>query len=182
MPVKRSNVSGQAYALMVITPIVPGEEAALRDYIEGFSQDDSPLARLAGTHFARWVIVPDFVHDPEQPSEDRLGCEYLVFTSNFDGPLDAYLDALGEELATEARAIWGRCAGCPQEASADELKAYLLHNQVDTGFFVAAYPQATVAKVRDALAVRERLIDFAQRAQAMAPAELKRAFDEELRR
>ena len=177
---KASNVAGQAYALMVMTPIVPGEEAPLRRYIESFPQDASPLARLPRTHFARWVIVPDFVHDPEQPAPDPLGCQYLVFTSNFDGPLETYLDNLCERLGPEAREIWGRCAGCEKDASPADLKAYLLHNQVDTGFFVAAYPDASVAKVKQALATREKLIDFAERAQAMDPAALRRAFDEEL--
>lgn len=179
MPVS-SNVAGQAYALMVLTPIGPGLEDALRNYLEGLDQDASPLAKLPRTHFGRWVIVPDFVHDPEQPREDHLSCQYLVFTSNFDGPLNSYLDELCERLAPEAREIWGRCVGCPERAAGAELKAYLLHNQIDTGFFVAAYPNATVAKVKQSLRARERMIALAVRAQAMEPAELQRAFTEEL--
>ena len=180
LALKSGDVSGQAYALMVMTPIVPGEEAALREYLEGLPQDGSPLERLTRTHFARWVIVPDFVHEPEQPSEDPLGCQYLVFTSNFDGELDSYLDELCERLAPEAREIWGRCAGCPEGAEGAALKAYLLHNQIHTGLFVAAYPDATVARVRQALRVRQRLIDFAVRSQGLSAAELKSAFSEEL--
>jgi hypothetical protein len=176
--VKSSNESGQAYALMVMTPIAPGEEPALRAYLEGLRDrpEGSPLARLEHTHFARWVIVPDFVNDPAQPKEDHLGGPYLVFTSNLDGPLDRYLDALCSELQPEAREIWGRCVGCPPSAAGDELKRYLLHNQVDTGFFVAAYPDATVPHVRSCLATRDRLIAFAQRAQGMSPQQLRSAF------
>ena len=66
--------------------------------------------------------------------------------------------------------------GCPPEATGPQLKAYLLHNKVDTGFFVAAYPHATVAEVKAALAARERLIAFAVRAQAMGAEDLHRAF------
>jgi hypothetical protein len=177
------NVSGQAYAFMAMTPVAPGKQAALRAYLEGLPRGaDSPLARLECTHFARWVIVEDLVNDPDQPREDHLPCPSLIFTSNLDGPLDRYLDVLCERLAPEAGEIWGRCVGCPDGASGPALKAYLLHNQIDTGFFVAAYPTATVAKVRGALALRERMIDLAIRGQSLSSAELQQAFAEELGR
>ncbi len=173
------NVAGQAFALTVLTPIMPGSEDALRAYLEQLPRGGSPLAKLPRTHFGRWVIVPEIVNDPEQPSDDHLSCQYLLFTSNFDGSLDSYLDELCSRLAPEAREIWGRCVGCPATAAGAELKAYLLHNQIDTGFFVAAYPDATVTKVKDSLRTRERMIEFAVRAQAMEPSELQRSFREE---
>jgi hypothetical protein len=174
-----SNTSGQATAFMALTPIRPGSEAELRAYLDALPRADSPFARLTGTHFARWVIIPDWINDPSQGREDHLGGPYLIFTSNFDGPLDPYLDELCVKLAPEAREIWGRCVGYPPQATGPEFKAYLLHNKIDTGFFVAAYPHATVPQVKAALAAREQLIAFALRTQGMAPAELQRAFGEE---
>ena len=50
----------------------------------------------------------------------------------------------------------------------------------ETGFFVAAYPQATVGHVRDALAQREAVIAFARSAQGMDPAQLQAAFLEQV--
>ncbi len=176
-----ANQAGQAYALMVLTPIAPGAEPELRAYLEGLRDrpEGSPFERLGRTHFARWVIVPDFVNDPSQPKEDHLGGPYLVFTSNLDGPLDSYLDELCTKLAPEAKEIWGRCVGCPAGAAGPELKRYLLHNQIGTGFFVSAYPTADVAKVRRCLDVRSRLIAFAQRAEDLDPRALRTAFREE---
>ena len=174
-----SDRSGQATAFMALTPIRPGSEGELRSYLEALPQARSPLARLAGTHFARWVILDDWVNDPSQPREDHLQSHYLIFTSNFDGPLDPYLDELCAKLAPEAREIWGRCVGCPPDATGPQLKAYLLHNKIDTGFFVAAYPHATVAQVKAALAAREQLIAFAVRAQGMRAEDLLSAFVEE---
>jgi hypothetical protein len=164
---------------MALTPIRTGAEGELRSYLEALPRAGSPLARLAGTHFARWVILDDWVNDPSQPREDHLQSRYLIFTSNFDGPLDPYLDELCVKLAPEAREIWGRCIGCPPEASGPQLKAYLLHNKIDTGFFVAAYPHATVPQVKAAVAAREQLIAFAVRAQEMPADDLQRAFLEE---
>lgn len=175
---RNSNQAGQAYALMVMTPIVPGQEQPLHEYFKALrdSGEPSPLSRLGRTHFGRWVIVPEFLTDPAQPRADPLGGPYLIFSSTFDGPLDSYLDELCTELAEEAREIWGRCVGCPPEASGPALKRYLLHNQIDTGLFVAAYPNAPVPKVRAALDTRTELAELAVQAGTMSPQELRQAF------
>jgi hypothetical protein len=119
------------------------------------------------------------VQDPAQPRPDHLDVPYLVFTSNLDGPVDSYLDELTERLSEEAAELWGRCVGCPRPATGPPLKRYLLHNRIRTGQFVAAYPRATVAQVKEGLRLREQVITFAVRAQGLAPAELQKAFREE---
>ncbi len=172
-----SNSSGEAYAFMAITPILEGHERELREYLEGFDQHTSPLAALSQTHFARWVIIRDWVNSRSQPTQDHLGCPYLIFTSNLHGPIDGYLDALCE--LEQASAIWSHCIGCPVPATGRALKRYLIHNQLNTGFFVAAYPNASVEEVRASLALREQLIAFAVRSQGMDPPTLQREFKAE---
>jgi len=177
------NVSGQAYAFMAMTPIRPGEEAPLAEYLRGLrGHGPSPLARLARTHIARFVIVPDFHNDPtwKQRREEHLDLNYLIFTSNFDGALDSYLDELCERLSPEAAAIWGRCVGCPDRPRGDALKRYLKHNQIKTGIFFSAYGHATVGDVKRALRERERMIAFAVASQGLEPAALQAAFLAEL--
>src|SRR4051794_14588656 len=177
-----ANVTGQAYAFMAMTPVNPGEEKALADYLRGLrARGPSPLARLLRTHLGRFVIVDDFHNDPswKQRREEHLDLPYLIFTSNFDGDLDSYLDELCEQLAPEAKEIWGRCVGCPESARGAELKAYLKHNQIDTGVFFAAYGDAPVPAVKRALDQRERFVVFARAAQGLEPAELQRRFIEE---
>ena len=171
--------AGQASALTVLTPIAPGAEDDLRRYLEGLRATGSPLTRLPGTHFGRWVIVGDFVADDER-GPDHLAAPQLLFTACFDGPMDGYLDQLCDVLAPEAAEIWGRCAGAPQPPAGAALKAYLRAHHHTSGFFVAAYPQATVAQVRAALAQRDAVIAFAREAQGMDPAQLQAAFHERL--
>jgi hypothetical protein len=174
-----SNRSGQAYALTVLTPIKVGREAALREHLDGLPGGaESPLAKVAGTHFARWVIIPQLVYEGPPQQRDELSSQYLLFTSNFDGGLDAYLDELHRRLAPEAEAIWGECAGFPGTGDGDAFKGYLRRNQLDTTFFVAAYPNATLPEVLDALSLRERLIAFAVRGQGAHPPSLHASFRE----
>ena len=177
-----SNVSGQAYAFMAMTPVKPGEERPLAEYLRGLrGRGPSPLARLPRTHIARFVIVPDFYNDPtwKQPHEEHLDLNYLIFTSNLDGDIDSYLDELCEKLAPESKEIWGRCVGCPESASGPALKTYLEHNQIDTGIFFAAYGHATVGQVKHALREREKMIAFAIAAQGRDPEALHKAFLDE---
>jgi hypothetical protein len=180
--VKSPNVSGQAYAFLALTPVKPGEEGPLKTYLEGLRKPGpSPFSRVPGTHMARFVIVERFFNAPsyKQRKPDKLDGPYLVFSSNFDGDLDPYLDTLCDAMASEAGEIWGRCVGCPKPAEGDALKTYLKHNQIKTGLFFSAYNTATVQRVRDALAQRQQMIDFAVRGQGLDAPDLQKAFLEE---
>lgn len=175
-----NNVSGQAYGFLAMTPIKPGEEVALRAYLEGLRERaERPFEASPRTHMARFVIVTDFHNDPsfKQRKEEHLAIPTLIFSSNLDGDIDTYLDEIAEVLAPHVPEIWGRCIGGPTDAMG--LKAYLKHNQIDCGFFYAAYGQATVKKVKASLEQRDKLTAFATRTQGMEPAELQRAFIEE---
>jgi len=174
-----TNRSGQASSLMAITPITPGKEAALRTYLRGLDQHHSPFAKLPRTHFARWVICDDFLNYPDQRHEEHLKCSYLIFSACHDGEIGSYLDELVEVLAPEAHQIWGRCINAPTPTRGPELKAYLLHNQINSGFFVAAYGQSTAPEVLAALDQQQRMTDFVLRAQSLDPAALQQQFTTE---
>jgi hypothetical protein len=171
-----SNTVGQMYALTVFTPIAADRLEGLSAFLDGLPLQSSPLRQLEMVHFARWVIVRDFVSDPSQPRPEHLPSAYLLFSATFDRSLDAFLDALCDTLASEAETIWGCCTGAPVPAAGPALKAYLKHNQIQTGLFFAAYPDATVPEVTRALAIREKTIAFAARAQAMEVAAVREAF------
>jgi hypothetical protein len=91
-------------------------------------------------------------------------------------PIDSYLDVLCERLQPEAQEIWGRCVGAPATCEGEALKAYLQHNQIDCGFFYAAYGEATVPKVKASLDQRDRMMAFATRHQGVSPDKLRKAF------
>ncbi len=55
-------------------------------------------------------------------------------------------------------------------------RAWVRERQVDTGLFQSAIPTATVGDVREALALRENVIDFAVGAQGLDAATLQQRF------
>ncbi len=163
-----ADACGQARTLAVLTPIARGREQALREVLERLPVgEQSPLARLPATHFARFVIVPD------------LGSARLLFSSTFDAGGRDYLEEICTRIPAEADAIWAHCADYP---GADDRKAfvgYMEQHRMKANLFVAAYPDATLDEVREALAARRRLSAFVPRAQSMAPEELQATFQEE---
>lgn len=172
------NISGQAYSLTVITPIVNGHEAQLARYLDGLqSGDQSPLARVRGTHFARWVVIDDVIYEgPDEGEREHLKHARLLFTSNFDGELDPYLEGLRTGLSDSADAIWGNCVGYPGSGDARVFADYMRHHQIDSSLFFAAYGDRTVEEVKGSLALRIKFVGFALKAQGLAASELKAAF------
>ena len=172
------NVSGQAYALTVLTPILDGHAQLLVEQLDALGDGDaSPLARVPGTHIARWVVLDDLkFQGAGQRHRDRLQAARLLFSSNFDGDLDRYLDGLRTGMAAEADAIWGHCRGYPGHEDAAAFAAYMRAHQLEAALFFAAYGDQTVDEVHANVAQRRRLIEFALDAQKLDAADLKARF------
>jgi len=170
------NVSGQAYALTVLTPILDGHAAELTAHLEGLPEGEaSPLARVPGTHLGRWVVIDHVKYQGHtQRRRDHLRAARLLFTSNFDGDLDAYLGKLQDGLGEDADAIWGHCRGYPGRGPG--FAPWLKAHQLEAALFFAAYGDRTLEQVRADLAKRQRLIEFALTAQGLEPDELKSRF------
>ena len=172
------NVSGQAYALTVLTPIRDGHLQPLTAHLDALPDGaGSPLARVPRTHLARWVVIDDVkFQGAGQRRRDNLTAARLLFTSNFDGDLDAYLEGLRTGMAEAADEVWSHCVGYPghgeRAAFADWFKAH----QLEAALFFGAYGAHTVEEVHRNVDVRNRLIGFALEAQALDATDLKGRF------
>jgi hypothetical protein len=173
------NVSGQAYALSVLAPIADGETDALTAKLDALGEGaDSPLARVPGTHIARWVVIRDVMYQGHgQRRRDRLAPR-LLFSSNHDGDVGAYLESLRTGMADDADAIWGHCRGYPGHADGPAFAAWMRAHMLEAALFFAAYGGMTVDRVRDNLARRRALLDLALAGQGMPAADLKARFME----
>lgn len=176
------NTCGQAYALTVLTPILDGHESELARYLDALQGEAaSPLASVPGTHFARWVVIGDVVYEGGRQRRDHLRFGRLLFSSNFDGPVEPYLKSLCTGLGEAADAIWGHCAGYAGSTDVGAFVKYMRAHQIESSLFFSAYGDRTVEQVTRSLALRRQLIDFALRAQEMEPAQLQSAFLETFR-
>jgi len=173
------NVSGQAYALSVLTPILDGHADELRAHLEGLEEGAaSPLARVPGTHIARWVVIDDVIYQGAgQRKRDTL-TPRLLFSSNFDGEMGAYLEGLRTGMAGDADAIWSHCRGYPGHADGPAFAAWMHAHVLEAALFFAAYGGMTVDQVNSNLERRRRLLDLVLDGQGLPPAELKARFME----
>jgi hypothetical protein len=169
---------GQAYTYLALTATLPGRSQELREIVEAFPLGpESPFARVDRVHFARWVIVPQLVEvgpPPEVP--DRLNNEYLLFSTDVDGDLEPFLEALRTEIPEVMDAVYSHCVAYPGTADRDGFHRYFRHNQIETTFPFSAYQGATLPEVREALELRQKLIDLAVKAQELDAAGLQEAY------
>ena len=171
------DAPGLIGAITVWSPILPGHDDELEAALDAMpTGSDSPAARIEWTHLARWLIVPRLVHQGAPMKADGLASSYLVFTAAFDGTKEDYLEALRTRLAAECDAIWSHCVGYPGSGDAAGFARFLLHNELRNRLFISTYPDATVAEIRAGLELKQRLLAFAVRAQAMEAEELQQTF------
>jgi hypothetical protein len=179
---KNIALSGQAYALNVLTPIRPGLETQLRDVLAAIPAGRrSPFAALRTTHFARLAIIDRLAYEGPPGRAPELRLQYLLFSSVFDGSVDDYLRELCARIPDEAEAIWGGCIGAPAPVATDAgaFAAWIRRNQVNAGAFFAPYGDATVKSIERSLDLCRRLRKFAQDTQYVIPPDLKRRFEDE---
>jgi hypothetical protein len=177
------NVSGQAYSLTVLAPIVSERVSDLVNYLDNVgSGDASPLSKVGSTHFARWVVMDAPVFEGGRQRRDGWSAPRLLFTSNFDGKLDPYLDRLREGLGECADKVWGHCLDYPGSEHPAAFAAWIKRNQIDSSLFYAAYGEMTVEDVLRSLRIRHQLTEFAIAHQGAQPVELRAAFLSEFQR
>lgn len=172
------NRTGTAYALTVFQAITPGHEEQVREAIETVPRGQaSPLARIGTIHTSRLQIFADLVHQGPNQKPDKLRWNYLIFTAAFDGhDLDPFLDAIVEHLPDEADSWWSHCIGYPGLEDRAAFRKWIRNGQVHTSLFAVASPNRSVSEVVDALALRERLVEFAIENQGADAADLQKRF------
>ena len=90
---------------------------------------------------------------------------WLVFTSNYDGDLKAYIRMFSERIAGEMDRIWSNCEGYPLAGARDFEKfwLYVRAHQIETNAFFAAYPQLTTARVNQGRVFKDQFDAFVAR-------------------
>jgi len=127
-------------ALTVIAPIRPGEVEAAKgvlgtipDHVDGW--DIIPFDKVPRLHFARLAVFDE--------AKDLTGAAIsaqLALMTNVDGPVDAHLNDLVRIASPGLDAVFGACAGYPDESQrtpATRLRFLRRYPQVRDGFLRA---------------------------------------------
>jgi hypothetical protein len=147
----------------VLTRVKDKQGEELRKYLRSLPRD--LFTNLSErTHFARLVVI------------ELSGRPHLLFTSRFDGAAGGYLRSLISD--SRALEIWDYCAE-PEDVTEASVLAHLMNarSQVAASYVVAlTKPAVTVRRINAALALQERLSQFALAAEGMSAVELAQEF------
>jgi hypothetical protein len=164
--------------LTVRSPVRAGKRECLERTLAelGEGGTGSPLARVAGTHFARWTVAPNLENRYRTPLDST---SHLFFTSWFDCNRAEYIGRLRTGLGADADAIWGHCHGYPGTSDSAGFERFMLDNVIEPVISFCAYPDVGVDAVNDGVAFSGDLMEFVVQAEAesWSGSELEAHFD-----
>lgn len=157
MPPVPLHFVGKANPMTAITPVPRGWRRLVTHLILFVFRRLSlgVVRKLAFIHFARWILIrsdklPRL--DPNQPVEDWPYDLYL-FTTNFNGSWDQYIDAFGriKPVSKGLNLLWCTSAGFPGPWPMRLFKRYISYFEHAQDLYYNAYPGATVRDIDAAL-------------------------------
>jgi hypothetical protein len=135
----------------------------------------SPFARVASTHFARWLLIGALLGGDGEPVEPAQA--YLLFTADFDGPLEDWSSMVAGRIGPDVDRVFDHCHGYHGSGDERAFLDFIREHRVGVGFSIVAY-EATVAEVRASLERKRSLREFAVASQGLEPSALRSAWTE----
>ncbi len=162
------NQSGNAYGLTVLSPLkeIDSDGQAvipkLRNLLQSFNQlDTSPMSRVPNTYLSRLWILEDVFYENYPYRLEHLKSKYLVFTSNFYGDLDAYLEGMYKAIPEEVASVWQDCYGFhPDVKDPESFKSYIKKCQVETTFYFNGSTDDSLQDQLKALYIKQEFSRF----------------------
>jgi hypothetical protein len=169
-----ANRIGAIEALTLMAPVQVGGEVEARAAIGALPAGDAgPFARFPGTHLVRVQVL----RPPTRRFSGPPGT-YLLLAADVDAPLRDWLHAACATIPAELDAVLRHCALWPGAAMTTQVERWVQRHRLPVGFSVIGSPDATVDRVRAALALRARLRDLAVETEGAAPPALLAAWQQ----
>lgn len=189
-----ANKSGNAYALTLLCPILPGTPSNPEPGLEGQSyvaclrfqlqklSDHKQMSKVPNTYLSRCYVLDDVPYQGNPASMEHLKSKYLVFSANFHGELDDYLTGMWNAVKPEIQYILGHCVGFSEVNDVASYVAYIKKCQVTTTFFFNGSTDDPLDEQLKALYLKQEFSKFVFENQGKKPADLQAAFSQFLQR
>jgi hypothetical protein len=185
-----ANKSGNAYGLTLLCPIRQGGAVNLAGDMEGQTyasmmryelqklgcNSDSPMAKIPNTYLARFYILNDVMFQGKPAHLDHLKSDYLVFSSNFHGELEPYLQGMWTAVRPQVSALLRHCVGFESVQDFATFVAYIKKCQVTTTFFFVGSTDESLEEQLKGLYLKQEFSKFVFDNQGRNAAELQAAF------
>ena len=179
-----ANKFGNSYGLTTLCPLINGHQQhtsfdkITRHRIQLLEENSgSPFARIPDTYFARLFILNDvFFEQGNHVARDHLQSKYLVFTSNFHGDLEPYLQGMWNNAEADIRHIWQYAVAFDKVQNAADFIRYIKRCQLTTTLFFNGSTDDSLQQQLKSLYVKQAFTEFALQHQGKPVAELRAAF------
>jgi hypothetical protein len=170
-------------SLIVFAPIESHAVDRVREALAAFEPErgGSPFARVPGTHFARFAIVPALT-GPNDVRYEQLG-SFLLMCADFDASIPEWASSVCAHAGAALAPVFSCWTGFPGIGDPAAVAAFFERHNVPAGFTVTTHRRATVAEIREALRLKRELRALAIRAQTerLSPTALRDAWHEVVR-
>jgi hypothetical protein len=187
-----ANKSGNAYGLTMLCPILGGAPPDAPAGIGGQSytsllrtqlqtlhvNEESPMAKVPNTYLCRFLVLSDVPYQGKPGFLEHLKSDYLVFTSNFHGELEPYLEGMWNALQEGILAILRHCVGHEAVHDAASFVEYAKKCQITTTFFFNGSTDEPLKQQLKNLYLKQEFSKFAFENQGKNARELQEAFRE----
>lgn len=178
------NKNGNAYALTTLCPLraesgeLESPATLVRDLLNDTETDAaSPMARVPNTYLCRFFVLDDIIYEGKPADYEHLRSKYLVFTANFHGELEPYLEGMWRNAEAFVRRVWRYCVGFDAVRDVASFTAYIQRCQVTTTFYFNGSTDEPLAEQLKALYLKQEFSKFAYEHQGLPAPELKQAFE-----
>ena len=172
-----------AAGLTVLCPIVNGGDGQLsnamrtRKHLQGMGLDSkSPMTKVPNTYLCRFYVLNDVFYESSPATEEHLKSKYLVFSSNYYGTLETYLEDMWKHAQDDVRSIWQHCVAFDKVNSAADFLRYMKKCQVKNHLFFNGSTGDPLADQLKSLYLKQEFSRFVYENQGKRPEELKQAF------
>ena len=162
---------GRAQAVNVISPM--RRWWALWLTLSWKAADRMPLVKrtlrqLEFIHVAHWSIVSRVPAGSGRGRSRPLPYPYLIFHSNFNDDLVAYLDAFALIVPWRMRMMWHGIYGFPGPRIVDRFVSFVSDHVTPTSHYYCAYPEGSARMISAALELSDDHWRFRERASTLS--------------
>ena len=154
---------GRAQAVSIISPIYRVWAWWLRGswvVADRSAFIKKPLLDLKFIHFAHFSLVTRMPQKGNWMRRKRLTYPYILFQSNFNDDLNAYIDAFATAVPGHVMGVWGGVRRFPGPKPVDRFIGFVLPRVSKDYCYYSAYPEYSATMITDGLRLRESLRAF----------------------
>lgn len=179
------NISAGAFGLTLLCPIKNASEgdqsyaSIVREQLQQWPLNEaSPLAKVPNTYLCRLYVLNDVFYQGYPAKEEHLQSKYLVFSSNFHGDLERYLEGMWQHAEKYVRQVWQYCVGFDGVNDGQQFVDYIKKCQIDNALFFNGSNGDSLDEQLKALYLKQEFTRFVYLNQGLSASKLQIAFAE----